>query len=312
VDDERARARVARVEELLDEVEALGDARATATATELVQALLDLYGEGLARVLGHAAEVSGPALANALAGDELVSHLLLVHDLHPTALEDRVREALAEVRPYLDSHGGDVELLSVDDGVAHLRMRGSCDGCPSSAATLKLAIEDAIHRAAPEIEEVRAAGEPDALPTTAELPYATEHGDAIPLPIAGDGVASGPPGTRDGPGSAGGGAWETAGALPELADGGTLLKRVAGAELLFLKLGAAVYAYRPDCPSCGDSLAGARLSGSTVACHECGGRYDARRAGRRLDQSGRPLEPVPLLTTDAGLVKVALAPAAAA
>ena len=56
------------------------------------------------------------ALAEALAGDELVAHLLLLHGLHPVPLEERVRGALDEVRPYLDSHGGDVELLGVEDG----------------------------------------------------------------------------------------------------------------------------------------------------------------------------------------------------
>ena len=56
------------------------------------------------------------------------------------------------MRPYLGSHGGDVELLEVtDDGVVRLRLLGSCDGCPSSSVTLKLAVEDAIEAAAPEV-----------------------------------------------------------------------------------------------------------------------------------------------------------------
>ena len=67
-----------------------------------------------------------------------------------------MREALEEVRPYLESHGGDVELLAVEDGVVRLRMQGSCSGCPSSAMTLKLAIEDAIRKHAPEVEQIEA------------------------------------------------------------------------------------------------------------------------------------------------------------
>jgi Fe-S cluster biogenesis protein NfuA len=62
------------------------------------------------------------------------------------------------VRPYLEQHGGDVELLGIDDGVARLRLQGTCNGCPSSTATLKHAIEDAIQRAAPDIEEIEAEG----------------------------------------------------------------------------------------------------------------------------------------------------------
>ena len=114
-------------------------------ATELVQALLDLYGEG-ARA-DRRAPRRRRQLARRSRDDELVSHLLLLHGIHPVPLETRVRGALDEVRPYLASHGGNVELLGVEDGVVRLRMEGSCSGCPSSTMTLKLAIEDAIHKA---------------------------------------------------------------------------------------------------------------------------------------------------------------------
>ncbi|MGH3002475.1 MAG: NifU family protein [Gaiellaceae bacterium] len=122
--DAEAREQVGRVESLLDAIE--DDPPALAA----VQAIVELYGEGLRRVLERVAD--GDPLEN----DELVSHLLLLHDLHPVGLEERVAGALEEVRPYLGSHGGDVELLGVEDGVARLRLNGTCDGCPSSAVTL--------------------------------------------------------------------------------------------------------------------------------------------------------------------------------
>jgi Fe-S cluster biogenesis protein NfuA len=90
--------------------------------------------------------------------DELVSHLLLVHGLHPEDVETRVAQALEEVRPYLGSHGGDVELLGVADGIARVRLVGTCDGCPSSTATLRYAIEEAVAKAAPELDGVEAEG----------------------------------------------------------------------------------------------------------------------------------------------------------
>ena len=74
------------------------------------------------------------------------------------SVEERVRDALEGVRPYLGSHGGDVELLGVEDGVARVRMQGSCEGCPASAMTLKLAIEDAVLKAAPDVDRVEAEG----------------------------------------------------------------------------------------------------------------------------------------------------------
>jgi Fe-S cluster biogenesis protein NfuA len=143
MDDLRARELVARIDALLDDVHDV----------ELVQALVELYGEGLARIVAH-----DPGCVAAVAGDEVVSYLLLLHGLHPVPVEERVLGALADVRPYLEQHGGDVELLGVDGGVARLRLQGTCNGCASSTATLKLAIEDAIQRAAPDIESVEAEG----------------------------------------------------------------------------------------------------------------------------------------------------------
>jgi Fe-S cluster biogenesis protein NfuA len=77
----------------------------------------------------------------------------LVHGLHPESLDSRVEAALVSVRPFLAQHGGDVELLGIDDelGAVKLRLLGSCDGCPSSASTLRGAVEVAIIEAAPEI-----------------------------------------------------------------------------------------------------------------------------------------------------------------
>jgi Fe-S cluster biogenesis protein NfuA len=69
-----------------------------------------------------------------------------------------VQGALEEVRPYLRQHGGGVELLGIEDGVVRLRLEGSCNGCPSSAVTLKLAVEEAIQRAAPDVERIEAEG----------------------------------------------------------------------------------------------------------------------------------------------------------
>jgi Fe-S cluster biogenesis protein NfuA len=147
--------RVARVEALLEELDRLPEGAGRELATALVGALLDLYGEGLARIVAEVAERDRDGeLAAVLAGDELVAHLLLLHGLHPVPLEGRVRGALDEVRPYLETHGGDVALLGVADGVVRLQLQGSCSGCPSSAVTLKHAVEEAIHKAAPDVEEI--------------------------------------------------------------------------------------------------------------------------------------------------------------
>jgi Fe-S cluster biogenesis protein NfuA len=150
--------RIAKVEGLLGELEALPDTRARETATELAQALLDLYGEGLGRIVDVLAPRDDGTLAEALADDELVAHLLLLHGLHPVPVEERVTAALEGVRPYMESHGGSAELVGVEEGVVRLRLEGSCSGCPSSSITLKLAIEKAIFEVAPDVHEVVAEG----------------------------------------------------------------------------------------------------------------------------------------------------------
>lgn len=294
MDDTQAREGVARVEELLEGVESLPDPAAREKATEMAAALLDLYGEGLARIVDRVGAADGE-LAASLVDDELVAHLLVLHDLHPVPLEARVSGALEEVRPYLESHGGNVELVGVEEAVVRLRLQGSCSGCPSSSMTLKLAIEDAIHKAAPEIEAVEAE---DAVDANGAAP--AESGPTlIQLEVA-DGLGRPEPEV----------AWEMAGGLAELSDGGTALKRVAGEPVLFLKLGQTPYAYRSSCPGCGQSLESARLRATELTCEGCGDRYDVQRAGRCLDAPQRYLQPLPLLETDAGLVKVALGAAA--
>jgi Fe-S cluster biogenesis protein NfuA len=139
---------VEQVEALLDEVEHFPEPQRE-VATGLVQALLDMYGEGLSRIV---------AACDVPVQDELVSHLLLLHGLHPVPVRERVMGALDEVRPYLATHGGGVELLDVSGGVVRLRLEGACNGCPSSALTLQSAVDEAVMRAAPDIERIEAEG----------------------------------------------------------------------------------------------------------------------------------------------------------
>jgi Fe-S cluster biogenesis protein NfuA/nitrite reductase/ring-hydroxylating ferredoxin subunit len=280
VDDHGAQDRVGRIEALLERVEGLADPGARDVALELVQALLDLYGEGLARIVEHvSARDDGGGLAAALAADDLVAHVLLLHGLHPVPVEQRVREALDSVRPYLDSHGGGVELLSLDGGVAKLKLEGSCNGCPSSRVTLQSAIEDAIQTAAPDVARIEADG------------------------VAADGLLQIAVSEHSAPRRT----WTRAGALPELTGGETLVRDVEGEALLFCRLDRRTYAYRSGCPCCGASLGDGVLAGTRLECPGCGHAFDVRRAGRCLDAPEWHLDPVPLLVDHDGGVKVAVA-----
>ena len=144
---------VERVQDLLGSLDEIADPSAQARVGELVGAVLELYGAGLDRILGILTDAgdAGLPIREALLDDGIVSSLLLIHGLYPVPLEERVVEALDSVRPFLASHGGNVELISVEDGIARLQLQGSCNGCPSSAATLEHALREAIDAAAPDL-----------------------------------------------------------------------------------------------------------------------------------------------------------------
>src|SRR3954447_2544875 len=130
---------VERVQELLRSLDEIADPIAQMRVQELVGTVLELYGAGLERILAFLQHAGEPALPirDALLEDGIVASLLLIHGLYPVPLEERVMQALDSMRPFLASHGGNVELVSVEEGVARLRLEGSCNGCPSSAATLE-------------------------------------------------------------------------------------------------------------------------------------------------------------------------------
>lgn len=147
--------RVGRIDDLVARIDEAAPVGVREDVRELLDVLLELHGEALETVLDAVYALGGQTAVDALAADELVGSLLLLHGLHPLRREARVRRALESVRPYLQSHGGDVEFVEVtDDDTLLVRLEGSCDGCPSSSATLKYAIEEAVYKEAPDIVEI--------------------------------------------------------------------------------------------------------------------------------------------------------------
>ena len=263
-----------RIEELLGQIRSTGDPGAAETAEEVVRLVVELYGAGLER----AVELAGPDALERFVGDELVASLLVLHGLHPKDTRTRVVEALDQVRPYLGSHAGGVELLGVDPeaGVVRLRLEGSCDGCPSSTQTVKLAIERAIEQAAPEV-------------TAVEVENLTVEKEPQLLQIQ--------PLRRE---------WEVVEGLDGLEPGRLTAVEVAGAGVVVCSVGGELYAYRDRCPACGTGLAGsAALDAEVLACAACRQRFDVRLAGRGLDRPELHLVPLPLLADD-GRVRLAV------
>lgn len=149
LDDEAVRARIGRLNELLERLEKVPGATAE-MALEAVETLTEVYGTALARVLAVAA--GAPALVSAIVEDELCNHLLVLHGIHPDPVERRVVRALDEVRPFVRSKGGEVELVGVEQGVARVRLTAA--GCSSSTGALEQAVTDAVLAVAPELSGV--------------------------------------------------------------------------------------------------------------------------------------------------------------
>lgn len=285
-----------KVEGLIQKVEQLNDPEAKATAIALMQALMEFHGAGIERMMEIVADSPAGAdpIFDEFAKDQIVSGLLLLYGQHPLSIETRVTQALDKVRPYLDSHGGNVELIEITDGTVRLRMQGSCKSCPSSAMTLKLAIEDAIYAAAPDVVSIEAEG-------VQEQPDISQSGF---VQIAGAKRTNGNGHNANGNGQSKE-TWENVNNLSTLAHNAVRLLEVGGRSVLFCRLGETFYAYGSLCPGCSQPLQGARLEITNLVCPHCSQQYDVIRAGRGLDKPSLHLEPFPLLV-EQGQARVAL------
>jgi Fe-S cluster biogenesis protein NfuA/nitrite reductase/ring-hydroxylating ferredoxin subunit len=257
-----------RIEQLLGQLREGVSAPVQAQVEELVRLLLELHGRGL----GRAMELLDERGRRALADDALVASLLILHDLHPDDVHTRIQRALDRVRPYLGSHAGGVQFVGVDGaGVAHLKLEGSCDGCPSSTVTVKLALEQAVLDAAPEVERIEVEG-------------------VVPARQTPSGQA---------------GAWRTLSGAEALPDGGLSTQVIDGAQVLVCRARGTLFAFRDACARCGSGLERGVLDGDTLVCPACHQRFDVRRAGRALEGHDRHLYPLPLVV-EAGGARVAL------
>jgi Fe-S cluster biogenesis protein NfuA/nitrite reductase/ring-hydroxylating ferredoxin subunit len=264
-----------RINALIAKIESLPHAGARELLGECLQAILALHGDGLARILQLIKNggVAGTEINSALLRDKMVRGLLLIHGLHPVPLETRLREALDKVRPYMQSHGGNVELIELKNDTARLRLEGTCKSCPSSSVTMELAVRQAVEEACPDLLGFEVEG---AVAQSA----ATSHSPA------------------DAP------QWTVLEDFARLEDGEMRLLDVAMVPVLFIKAGENLYAYRNHCPACETRLDNAVLESKVLNCR-LGHRFDVQRAGLCPDNPKIHLEPFPLLAVN-GTVKISV------
>jgi Fe-S cluster biogenesis protein NfuA/nitrite reductase/ring-hydroxylating ferredoxin subunit len=259
-----------KIQEFVEKIGELQDPVARRMLQECLESVLGFYGHGLARIM-ELLEKSDEKARDVLLSDPGVRGLLLIHGLHPVPLETRLHEALAKVRPYMESHGGNVELLSLENDFAQLRLVGHCQTCPSSTVTLELAVRSAIEEACPDLQGFEVEG--------AVKPAAFEH-----VPKAAP-------------------EWMVIEGANDLAEGKFMTVRTESEPVLVCKVSGMLYAYGDRCPACNLPLHLGEIRDGELVC-SLGHRYDVRHAGAGLDTAGLHLEPLPLMTQD-GTVRVA-------
>ena len=259
---------IARVQELTGRLEDLDDPACRELAEELTSAVVQMYGAGLERIV----ELADPGTRDEMSKDSLVAGLLMIHDLYPVPIEERVMQALDTVRPYMESHGGNVELLGIEDGVAKLRLEGSCKSCRASSSTLELAVRQALEEAAPDLLGMDVEG----------VLEEEEEVTGVALPMA-----SG---------------WHSLDIEPPDALVATAIDDVS---LFVANVDGTLLAYRNTCADCGGALDHGALEGGALTCPGCGRGYFLPQAGRSMDDDHLQLQPIPLLRETEG-IKVAL------
>jgi Fe-S cluster biogenesis protein NfuA/nitrite reductase/ring-hydroxylating ferredoxin subunit len=262
---------IARVQELTGRLEHLDDPACRNLAEELTSAVVQMYGAGLERIV----ELADAGTRDEMSKDSLVAGLLMIHDLYPVPIEERVVQALDTVRPYMESHGGNVELLGIEDGIAKLRLEGSCKSCRASSSTLELAVQQALQDAAPDLLGMDVEG----------VIEEEEEVTGVALPMV-----NGAP------------AWHTLDIVPPDALAATAVDDVS---LFVANVDGTLLAYRNKCADCGGALDGGALDDGALRCPACGRGYFLPGAGRSMDDDHLQLQPIPLLREAEG-IKVAL------
>jgi Thioredoxin-like proteins and domains len=263
------------IQELIEEIDSLASGDAKELMQECIREILNFYGHGLERILriiSNGNNAAAKEIYNNLIDDSFLSGLLLIHDLHPLDLRTRLHLALEKVKPYMDSHGGSVEIVSLENGVAKLKLSGSCKGCPSSSSTLELGIKQAIEEHCPDLVELEV------------------EGAAVPAR----------PGTSSGKETG----WKVIQGVDALPDGAMKALEISGIPVVVCRFNQQLYAYRNFCPACERTFSNGTFTERIIGC-QLGHRYDVQQAGKCTDDENIHLDPFPLIQEE-GVIKVAV------
>jgi nitrite reductase/ring-hydroxylating ferredoxin subunit/Fe-S cluster biogenesis protein NfuA len=242
-------------------------------AMELKKAIEAFHEHALRKLVRTFRETdAGKELMLKAVKDPAVYAMLLMHGIIKQDLFTRVAAVLEEVRPYMRSHGGDVELVKVEEKTVYVRLHGACSGCSLSAVTLKNGIEEAIKSRIPEIEDVVTVEEEV---TSGYMPF-NAIDDARDLEQSG---------------------WLKGPSISELEEGRPIRFSPQGHDILLIRIDGRVMAFRNQCPHMSMSLDKGLVEGSVITCPWHGFRFDLS-TGECLTAPHVQLEPFPVRVED--------------
>jgi len=209
--------------------------------------------------------LSQAGLLDEVLQDPAIALLLTLYNQNPHDQASLAEQALELVRPYMQSHGGEVEVLEVQEGMVHVRLQGTCTTCAASTATLKNGIEVALRQGLPGFQGL----------VVHEAEPAEEVPGLIELPMAGKAP------TPQGP------VFAQVAELFTLLEGRVMNVQAGDKSAILVRFGPEVNAFDSTCPSCNRSLKEAKLSGTVLVCPWQNCAYDAR-SGQRVDGEAKP------------------------
>ena len=254
VDLERLAQTIAKLESIV----AGWDESYVFTVQALKSAIEDLHKEALKRLI-RALKDDPAAFARMreALSDQVVYGVLRFHGLVKEPLQARLEKALDEVRPFMATHGGDVELVAVKPpDTVEIRLLGSCHGCPASSQTLSEGVEKAIRAHCPEIVHINqvSRGAPEAQKAAAKDGVSTVH-FISPFALH---AKSG---------------WVDAASVDEIPEGGVTERKIKQRSVLLSKQGSRVSCFDNSCAHLGMPLEMGEIQDGVITCSYHGFQY---------------------------------------
>jgi len=254
-------------------------------AFDLLGAVDTIHRTGLERLVTFLRASGHGVLLDRATEDPVIHTLLLLYDLIPSEELTVVEAALDAVRPYLHSHGGDVQVMGVTDGVVHLRLSGACEGCTGSATTLKRGVETALRDGYPAFK-MMVVQEPE--------PPPQRPPNFIPLAS----VSVKPRNLRRP-------VFQLVASVDDVPPGTTQPYDVGGTPVLVANVSGEFYAVRDHCPKNVAPLHLGSFAAPIIICPCHNEAYDIRSGKRADTQDGQRLAVLPVAIAN-GMIQLAI------